>query len=57
MYDGKDRLHYDFFDYVDAAGVRQQYEPDSDMDFVAFKELIRTEWEGRKGRGCSCCVS
>ena len=46
MYDGKDRLHYDFFDYVDAAGIRKQYEPDLDMDFVAFKERMRAEWEG-----------
>lgn len=60
MYDGKDRLHYDFFDYVDAAGMRKQYEPDSDMEFVAFKELMRAEWKGRKkgacGSGC-CCVA
>ena len=54
MYDGTNRLHYDFFDYVDAGGVRQQYTPDSDMDFVAFKALMKAEWSSRRGGGC--CV-
>jgi len=44
MYGGKDRLHYDFFDYLDEKGVQQQYDPDSDMDFVAFKALMKAEW-------------
>jgi predicted metal-dependent enzyme (double-stranded beta helix superfamily) len=44
MYGGKDRLHYDFFDYLDEQGSRQQYDPDSDMDFVAFKALMKEEW-------------
>jgi hypothetical protein len=55
MYDGTNRLHYDFFDYVDAAGVKQQYTPDSDMDFVAFKSFMKGEWEARR-RGC-CCIA
>jgi len=44
MYGGKDRLHYDFFDYLDEQGLQQQYDPDSDMDFVAFKALMKMEW-------------
>jgi hypothetical protein len=44
MYGGKDKLHYDYFDYLDEQGSRQQYDPDSDMDFVAFKALMKTEW-------------
>ena len=44
MYGGKDRLHYDFFDYLDDKGAKQQYDPDSDMDFVAFKALMKAEW-------------
>lgn len=57
MYDGTNRLHYDFFDYVDAAGVRQQYTPDSDMDFVAFKARMKAEWEARTaGTGCRGCT-
>jgi hypothetical protein len=47
MYDGQDRGHYDYFDYVDANGVIQQYEPDSDMDFVDFKRLMKEEWDNR----------
>ena len=44
MYDETDDKHYDYFDYLDEKGVVQQYEPDSDMDFVAFKELMLDEW-------------
>ena len=44
-YDSKDRVHYDYFDYLDADYKKQQYEPDSDMDFLAFKGLIFAEWE------------
>lgn len=44
LYDLEDRDHYDYFDYMDGQGRIQQYEPDSDMDFVAFKELMRQEW-------------
>ena len=48
MYDQKNHIHYDYFDYLDDANHVQQYEPDSDMDFVAFKELMRSEWENRR---------
>jgi len=44
MYDEDSKGHYDYFDYIDANGNIQQYEPDSDMDFVDFKELMRKEW-------------
>ena len=44
MYEGKDKQHYDYFDYIDADGQIEPYEPDSDMDFVAFKECMRNEW-------------
>jgi hypothetical protein len=49
MYDETDNKHYDYFDYLDANGVVQQYEPDSDMDFMAFKKLIQSEW-----KQCEC---
>jgi len=45
MYNEKDRLHYDYFDYIDGNGEIQPYEPDSDMDYIAFKERMRTEWK------------
>ena len=47
MYTEKDNRHYDYFDYLDADGAKQIYEPDSDMDFVAFKNTIRQEWNAR----------
>jgi hypothetical protein len=47
MYDGEDAAHYDYFDYLDNDGKVQQFEPNSDMDFVAFKELMRKEWASR----------
>jgi hypothetical protein len=31
-------------DYIDSLGNIQKYEPDSDMDFVNFKKLIKYEW-------------
>ena len=45
MYDAEDKVHYDYFDYIDDNGKKQQYEPDSDMDFVEFKELMKKEWD------------
>jgi hypothetical protein len=47
MYDGDNNTHYDYFDYLDDDGKIQQYEPDSDMDFVKFKELVMQEWDNR----------
>lgn len=44
MYDDDNLKHYDYFDYLDASGIVQQYEPDSDMDFVDFKSLMKKEW-------------
>lgn len=47
LYENKDNAHYDYFDYIDGSGKKQQYEPDSDMDFVAFKQLMKQEWANR----------
>ena len=44
MYDDENKRHYDYFDYLDENGKKQQYEPDSDMDFVEFKQKIKDEW-------------
>lgn len=48
MYGSENSRHYDYFDYIDSLGKIQQYEPDTDMDFVEFKELMRKEWNNRK---------
>jgi predicted metal-dependent enzyme (double-stranded beta helix superfamily) len=44
MYKRDNTSHYDYFDYLDADGKTQQYEPDSDMEFLAFKALMKREW-------------
>ncbi len=53
MYDAEDKAHYDYFDYLDQAGKIQQFDPNSDMDFVEFKDTIRTEWAAKKPRRCN----
>ena len=45
MYEDDDTKHYDYFDYLDADGAKQQFEPNSDMGFVEFKKLMKKEWE------------
>ncbi len=45
MYEEDNKKHYDYFDYLDEGGVKQQFEPNSDMDFVEFKKLMKKEWE------------
>jgi hypothetical protein len=47
LYDEGDNDHYDYFDYLDSEGRVQQYEPDSDMDFVEFKARMKQEWDSR----------
>lgn len=64
MYNAAAGSHYDYFDYLDDTGAKQPYEPDSDMDFVAFKAKMREEWAAAGGvpaavstvgaRGCWC---
>ncbi len=50
LYDDSNSVHYDYFDYVDSDGVIKHYEPDSDMDFISFKKLMKQEWyeQGKK---------
>lgn len=47
IYDGNNNTHYDYFDYIDDDGKIQQYEPDSDMEFIKFKEIIKQEWKNK----------
>ncbi len=44
LYGESNSVHYDYFDYVDSDGKIQHYEPDSDMDFISFKNLMKEEW-------------
>ncbi|XP_065660610.1 uncharacterized protein LOC136084502 isoform X2 [Hydra vulgaris] len=43
-YDLDDTHHYGFFDYIDNNGTKQQYTPESDMDFIEFKTLMKKEY-------------
>jgi hypothetical protein len=47
MYENENTLHYDYFDYRDNSGKKQPYEPDSDMDFINFKKIMKDEWNNR----------
>lgn len=47
-----DRAHYEYFDYIDNSGQAiGHFDPNSDMDFVAFKALMQKEWQTRGERG------
>jgi hypothetical protein len=50
-YDLDDVTHYDYFDYISEDGKTLQFEPDSDMDFVLFKQKMKEEWINRP-RNC-----
>jgi hypothetical protein len=50
MYEGDNNTHYDYFDYIDDDGKKQQYEPDSDMEFIKFKETIKQEWKNKQNQ-------
>jgi predicted metal-dependent enzyme (double-stranded beta helix superfamily) len=55
MYDVDDKKHYDYFDYLNETAHIQQFEPDSDMDFLDFKAVIQREWlESRPKRSWFC---
>ena len=45
LYDNDDLKHYDYFDYLGNNNKKKQYEPDSDMDFLEFKQRMKYEWE------------
>jgi len=50
-YDLEDVTHYDYFDYIGEDGTTLQFEPDSDMDFILFKQKMKEEWINRP-RNC-----
>jgi hypothetical protein len=54
MYDENNVAHYDYFDYLDGDGKVQQYEPDSDMDFVTFKKQMKEEWANKPKKKWWC---
>lgn len=56
MYESSDTGHYDYFDYLDGSSAKQQFEPDSDMEFIEFKARMKEEWSNKlKADVSSCC--
>ena len=43
-----DPIYHEVIDYIDDDKKIVQYEPDSDMDFVEFKERMKKEWNNLK---------
>ena len=56
-YDLEDVTHYDYFDYIGENGETLQFEPDSDMDFVLFKQKMKQEWTNRPRNFFMKCFS
>jgi predicted metal-dependent enzyme (double-stranded beta helix superfamily) len=54
MYEKSDTTHYDYFDYLDSDNKVQKFEPDSDMEFLTFKQTMKSEWY--KVAGQSNCL-
>jgi hypothetical protein len=54
MYEEEDYLHYDYFDYLDTNGAKHHFEPNSDMDFIEFKNLMREEWNKKNNETITC---
>lgn len=44
MYSDDNTEHYDYFDYLNTSGQIDQFKPNSDCDFLGFKEKMRKEW-------------
>ncbi|MCY2980621.1 MAG: cysteine dioxygenase family protein [Planctomycetota bacterium] len=44
MYGEGDTEHYNYFDYLGDQGERDRFNPNSDMDYLSFKEQMKREW-------------
>ncbi|KAF9288170.1 hypothetical protein BGZ68_000713 [Mortierella alpina] len=43
-YPNDETKHWEFFDYLDGSDKIKEFTPDSDWDFLTFRDLIRAEW-------------
>jgi len=57
MYESSDTTHYDYFDYLDGSDAKQQFEPNSDMEFIKFKAKMKEEWSNKLKADVSKCCS
>ena len=59
MYPKIDNKHYNYFAYKTDNNHIENYEPDTDMDFIEFKNLMKTEWNEYCNKNLlttSCCI-
>ncbi|MGB7709601.1 MAG: cysteine dioxygenase family protein [Microcoleus sp.] len=48
LYDIENNSHYEFFNYIDNDGSTiGNFLPNSDMDFLEFRDKMKSEWEAR----------
>lgn len=47
MYESNDNSHYEYFDYLDDGGIIEHFDPDSDADYLEFREIMKQEWAKR----------
>ena len=57
MYESDNISHYDFFDYLQALHKISQFEPNSDSDFIKFKNIIKDEFTSYKNNKSFCSLS
>lgn len=47
-YPATDTAHYEYFDYIGDGGTIEQFTPNSDSEYLAFKEIVRQEWQAAR---------
>ncbi|MEA2665935.1 MAG: hypothetical protein QOI11_2879 [Candidatus Eremiobacteraeota bacterium] len=47
-YPATDTAHYEYFDYIAEDDTIQHFTPNSDCEFLAFKEIVRQEWQAAR---------
>jgi len=57
MYESDNISHYDFFDYLQSLHKISQFEPNSDSDFIKFKNIIKDEFTIFKNKKSYCSLS
>lgn len=57
MYELDNISHYDFFDYLQSPHKLSQFEPDSDADFILFKNIIKEQYYSYKKNKSFCSLS
>jgi predicted metal-dependent enzyme (double-stranded beta helix superfamily) len=49
MYAETNLTHWPYFDYLEKSSVGH-FDPNSDADFMDFKQIMKTEWQARHGK-------